>query len=292
MKVAWSDKQTKQFRVPHPGQEERNKDYMQYLKRDGSEEQQSLLEWLRGHSTVGTKPKALAADKYLVAVKFLSPFNPVFFFQHLLVNHPHRHPGQLRHLEQVTMPPAIQYFKQALSLRPDSWSSPEQLRQQFEHKGHKSSFMTTLVSYVMALHDIHNLCQRRIVDARISCLQVGGAPLPPVIPAEQSTRTSSTAWRSAKPFWTSLPTLLPSSILPGVSTAGSWESPAPANRRCSSELFTRLSSARLQSFLRHRWPSWPRVIVRSSVPTWSVTRCTPPSGSRPRLARLLMSTSL
>ena len=171
IKVAWTDKQIKQFRVPHSGQEKRNKEYLQYLKRDGSEEQQSLLEWLRCHSTVGAKPKALGADKYLVAVKFVSPFNPVFFFQHLLVNHPHRHPAQLGHLEQAKMPPAIQYFAQAVSLRPDSWSRPEQIRQQFEHKGHKSSFITTLVSYVMALHDIHNLWQRRIVDARIGCLQ-------------------------------------------------------------------------------------------------------------------------
>lgn len=116
VKVAWTDKQTEQFHAPHPG----NQAYLQYLKRDGSEEQQSPLEWLRGHSMVGSKPKALAADKYLVAVKFVSPFNPVFFFQHLLVNHPHRHPGQLRHLEKATMPPAIQYFAQALALRPQS----------------------------------------------------------------------------------------------------------------------------------------------------------------------------
>ena len=32
MKAAWTDKQTKQFRAPHPGQEEAKKDYVQYLK--------------------------------------------------------------------------------------------------------------------------------------------------------------------------------------------------------------------------------------------------------------------
>lgn len=113
----------------------------------------------------------MGADKYLVAVKFVSVFNPVYFFQHLLVNYPHRHAAQLRHLEQATMPPAIQYFSQAVSLMPDCWSRPEQIRQQFHHEGHKSSFLTTLVSYVLALHDILNLWQRRIVDARIGCLQ-------------------------------------------------------------------------------------------------------------------------
>ena len=69
------------------------------------------------------------------------------------------------------MPPAIQHFAQAISLMRDCWSRPEQIRQQFDHEGHKTSFMTTLVSNVMALHNIHNLWQCRIVDARIGCLQ-------------------------------------------------------------------------------------------------------------------------
>lgn len=46
LKVAWTDKLTKQFRAPHPGQEDTQKDYLQYLKRDVAEEDQSLLEWL------------------------------------------------------------------------------------------------------------------------------------------------------------------------------------------------------------------------------------------------------
>ena len=47
IKVAWTDKQTKQFRAPHPGQEDGNQVYQQYLKRHRSEDHQSLLEWLR-----------------------------------------------------------------------------------------------------------------------------------------------------------------------------------------------------------------------------------------------------
>ena len=58
IKVAWMDKLTKQFCAPHPGQEDGNQAYQQYLKRDPSEEDQSLLEWLRGHSAAGRKPKA------------------------------------------------------------------------------------------------------------------------------------------------------------------------------------------------------------------------------------------
>ena len=170
IKVAWTDKQTKQFRAPHPGQEDGNQVYHQYLKRHRSEDDQSLLEWLRCHSTVGAKAKALGADKYLVAVKFVLPFNPVYFFQHLLVHYPHRLAGKLRHVEQATMPVPIQYFSQALTLRPQWWSRPEQIRDQFQHEGHRTSFVTTLVSYVMALQNVYHLWQRCIVDARISCL--------------------------------------------------------------------------------------------------------------------------
>ena len=44
IKVAWTDKLTKQFRAPHPGQEEGNSAYQLYCRRNPSEEQQSLLE--------------------------------------------------------------------------------------------------------------------------------------------------------------------------------------------------------------------------------------------------------
>lgn len=75
------------------------------------------------------------------------------------------------------MPPAIQYFAQAVALRPQSWSTPAQIHLQFDHKGHR----TTLVSYVMALHDIHNLWQRRIVDAPLAASTPGRwSAVPPV----------------------------------------------------------------------------------------------------------------
>lgn len=73
VKVAWTDKLTKQFRVPHPGQEEGNVVYMLYLKRDLFEEPLSLLQWLRNHSTIANKAKTLDKDKYLVSSLPSSP---------------------------------------------------------------------------------------------------------------------------------------------------------------------------------------------------------------------------
>lgn len=85
------------------------------------------------------------------------------------------------------MPPAIQYFAQAVALRPQSLSTPEQIHLQFDHEGHRTSFMTTLVSYVMALHNNHNLWQRCIVDARIGCLHARSVErLYPLSPLQRS----------------------------------------------------------------------------------------------------------
>ena len=69
------------------------------------------------------------------------------------------------------MPPAIQHFSQAVTLMPQSWSTTEQIRGQFDHEGHRSSFLTTLVAYVMTLHDVYDLWSRRIMDSCIVCLQ-------------------------------------------------------------------------------------------------------------------------
>ena len=158
-KIAWTDKMTRNFTPPHPGQEQNNVVYQLYLRREPQHECMSLLEWLRCHTVVGKKAKSLGADKFLVGVKFLSVQNPVFFFQHLLVHHPHRSPSQLRHLEEATMPPAIRHFSQAIQLCPERWSTSCQILQQFDLEGHRNSYLSTLVAFVLALHDIYFLWQ-------------------------------------------------------------------------------------------------------------------------------------
>ena len=109
IKPAWTDRLKKHFMPPHLGQEDTNVAYQLYLRRDRQEEDQSLLECLRKHTLVGNRSKTLDRDKYLKAVKCVSVFNPVFFFQNLPLHHP-CHAVQLRHLEESSMPPAIQYI--------------------------------------------------------------------------------------------------------------------------------------------------------------------------------------
>lgn len=170
IKVAWTDKLTKQFRVPHPGQEGNNVVYQLYIRRDRGEEHLSILQWLRNHTTTANKAKTLAEGKYLVGVKFVSVFNPAFFFQHLLMHHPHRNAQDLRHREESTMPFSIRHFSQAVVLCPDKWTTGSQITSQFHHEAHRQSFITTIVAYVMALHDIMYLWRIQVVDQNIGSL--------------------------------------------------------------------------------------------------------------------------
>ena len=159
---------TRQFTPPHPGQEDGNVVYQLNLRREPADKNLSL-QWLRSHTVVRNKAKSLGSDKFLVAVKFLSVQNPIFF-QHLLVHHPHRRPSQLRHLEEASMPRAIQFFSQAVNLCPERWTSSSQILSQFHLEGHRSSYLTTLVGFVHALHNILFLWQRQAVDSRIGSL--------------------------------------------------------------------------------------------------------------------------
>ena len=173
---------TRNFTPPHPGQEQNNVVYQLYLRREPRHESMSL-EWLRCHTVVGRRAKSLGADKFLVGVKFLSIQNPVFFFQHLLVHHPHRSPSQLRHSEEATMPPAIKHFSQAIQLCPERWTTSSQILAQFDLKGHRNSYLATLVAFMLALHGIHFLWQRLVVDSRIGSLHTASLERPyPLLP--------------------------------------------------------------------------------------------------------------
>ena len=171
IKPAWTNKMAKQFRLPYPEQEMENEVYRHYLTIEPPKENMSLLKWLSKHTIVRNRVKTMEDNKYLVGVKFVSIFNPVFFHQHLLVHQPHLHPNELRHLEEETMQASIHHFAQALTLQPEKWTTPEQIRSQLEAESHGSSFVTTIVAYVLALHDIFHLWRLRVVDGRIGTLQ-------------------------------------------------------------------------------------------------------------------------
>ena len=170
IKVCWTDKCTVLFRPPFPDQTEGNKVYKMYLQRPKTEEDQSLLQWLRCHQTSGSKPKPYTDNRVLVGVKYVSLFNPIFFYQHLTMNFPHHHVNQLRHAGEDTMPDTIEHFAQCIALTPQYWDTADTITAEFEHEGHKAYFMNTIVSYVQSLHDILYLWRIRVVTNQVGDL--------------------------------------------------------------------------------------------------------------------------
>ena len=199
IKVCWTDKMTLLFRPPFPGQTDNNRVYNMYLERPASEEDQSLLQWLRSHRTSGVKAKPYNEDKVLVGVKFVSVFNPVYFYQYLNMHHAHRRPYQLRHPEEATMPSAIQYFSQAAALQPDHWSTSAAVTERFSRDGHKDYFVNTQVSYVTLLYDILQLWTCRVIDGSVGDVSsVSIEHMYPLSPLQRAIMTDVTAALAAR----------------------------------------------------------------------------------------------
>ena len=167
IKVCWTDKMTILFRPPFPDQTTTHKIYI-YLQSPRAEKDQSLLHWLRCHQTSSSKAKPYGEDRVLVGVKYVSVFNPIFFYQHLTMHHPHRHVEDLHHPEASTMPSTIAYFAQCAVLTPESWNTSEAITAFFENEGHKDYFINTIVSYVHSLYDILHLWRIGVVTSDIT----------------------------------------------------------------------------------------------------------------------------
>ena len=161
IKVCWTDKMTILFRPPFSDHTTTHKVYNMYLQRPRGEDHQSLLQWLRCHQTSSSEAKPYANDCVLVGVKYVSVFNPIFFYQHLTMHHPHRHVEDLHHPQASTMPSTIAYFAQSAVLTPECWNTSDTITAFFEKEGHKDYFINTIVSYVHSLRhrpSLANLC--------------------------------------------------------------------------------------------------------------------------------------
>ena len=66
------------------------------------------------------------------------------------MHYPHQSPNQLRHPEEESMSPSINFFSQAIALAPDDWVTVEKITGRFAEKGHKEYFPNTIISYIMS----------------------------------------------------------------------------------------------------------------------------------------------
>ena len=113
-------------------------------------------------------PKRYKSGTRLVALKTLSIFNHVFFYQHLVMHWPHTDSGDLHHPRQASLPKAIRYFVQAQQLLPHIWGSDDRVRNHLRPEGHKAHFIDTVVYYLRALHDVYRLWCLRVIPLDIS----------------------------------------------------------------------------------------------------------------------------
>ena len=68
------------------------------------------------------------------------------------------------------MQETIKHFSQCIALTPQFWDTADTITSQFEHEGHKSYFINTIVSYVQSLHDILHLWRIRVVTNQVADL--------------------------------------------------------------------------------------------------------------------------
>ena len=85
MKIAWSNSRTKAVTAPIPDQPS-PKSHHKYLNRPPQDEALPFLHWLRLYDHEKSPPKAYNGGTTLVAVKHFSPFNPLYFYQLLVMN--------------------------------------------------------------------------------------------------------------------------------------------------------------------------------------------------------------
>ena len=163
MKIAWSNSQTKPFTAPTPSQTQ-HKVHLKYLARSEDDEDLTFLEWLRQYDHEKNPAKRYKDGSTLVGIKHFSVFNPVFFYQLLIMNLPHQALDELHDLREDRLPELIKHFVPAREKLPNILGSRETILQYLSSKSHKRSYLDTIVLYIQSLQDIYALWQLGVID--------------------------------------------------------------------------------------------------------------------------------
>ena len=163
MKIAWSNSHTKPFTAPTPNQTQ-HKVHQKYLARPDDDEELTFLEWLRYYDHEKNPAKWYKDGTTLVGVKHFSVFNPVFFYQLLFMNMPHRTLDELRDPREDHLPKHIKHFVPASEKLPHILGSRDAILQCLSNKSHKRSYLDTIVLYIQSLQDIYTLWQLGVID--------------------------------------------------------------------------------------------------------------------------------
>ena len=147
MKIASSNSHTKPFTAPTPNQTQ-HKVHQKYLARPDDDEELTFLEWLHYYDHETNPAKRYKDGTTLVGVKHFSVFNPVFFYQLLFMNMPHRTLDELRDPREDHLPKPIKHFVPASEKLPHILGSRDAILQCLSNKSHKRSYLDTIVLYI------------------------------------------------------------------------------------------------------------------------------------------------
>ena len=199
MKITWSNSRTKPFTAPTPSQTQ-HKVHLKYLARSEDDEDLTFLEWLRQYDHEKNPAKRYKDGSTLVGVKHFSVFNPVFFYQLLIMNLPRRTLDELHDLREDRLPEPFKHFVPAREKLPNILGSRETILQYLSSESHKRSYLDTIVLYVQSLQDIYALWQLGVIDNTFATSQRSQFEIQyPLSPhsSEPSTPDTFLLWRHA-----------------------------------------------------------------------------------------------
>lgn len=162
-RVAYTPSRTKKITCPLPSNIQDMSSHVKYKARKPQDENLSFLEWLRLHDESKPNAPAYTANETLVGIKMRSATTDVFFYQDLVMNHPHRDQSELIHPDHDRLPDAIRYFVSAWCMRPHLWQDLDAVTQHFQQEGHKTYYVRNLVNHVKSLRDFYHLWQRKVL---------------------------------------------------------------------------------------------------------------------------------
>ena len=135
-----------------------------YRERKGDHSSLSFAEWLRSVDETKTPPADYKVGKrVLLGLKMCSVYNPVYFFQYLLLYMPHRDLSEILPLSIDGVPTQITYFLRARQLLPNVFVNTASFQNFLEEEGHKHHYITSVLGYINALNDLSILHLRHVL---------------------------------------------------------------------------------------------------------------------------------
>ena len=150
-KLAYAHGITVDFVVPTPDTAGENTLLNLYYNRAAIHHQMNFTQWLRQYHA-NTKKNCGEHLPVFVGIRFLSLFNEIFFFQYLLMNHPHDTLNDILP-DHGNIPRQLRHFKTASFLTPGVLER-DTFHGILESEGNKDHYICTALAYISSLNDM------------------------------------------------------------------------------------------------------------------------------------------